>query len=101
MSILGIFTGNGLTKSVYESMKKEVDWEHNPPAGMILHSSAFDESDNTIHIADIWESEQDLNNFVNARLMPAMQKHNASVPNGKLYQIHTINVYQGIEKYRV
>jgi hypothetical protein len=36
MAVLGIFTGQGFTKELYEELRKEVDWENNPPAGIIL-----------------------------------------------------------------
>ncbi len=87
---------------MYETLKKEVDWEHNPPSGLIIHSSAFDESGNSTNVADVWNSEQDLNNFVSNRLIPAMQKHNIPIPpEPEIFQIHNINAYAGIEKYRV
>jgi len=31
MAILAIFTGNNITKQMYESLRKEVDWEHKHP----------------------------------------------------------------------
>jgi hypothetical protein len=31
---------------MYETLRKEVDWEHNHPAGLMLHSAAFDDSGN-------------------------------------------------------
>lgn len=67
MAILAIFTGNNVTKQMYEALRKEVDWEHNHPAGVILHAAGFDESGNNVRVADIWESEEDLNNFVSSR----------------------------------
>jgi hypothetical protein len=72
MAILAIFTGNNITKQMYESLRKNVDWEHKHPTGGIFHAAAFDDSDNNIRLADIWESEGNLNKFVNERLMPAM-----------------------------
>jgi hypothetical protein len=41
MPILAIFTGNNITKQMYETLGKEVDWEHNHPAGVILHAAAL------------------------------------------------------------
>jgi hypothetical protein len=37
MSILAIFTGNNVTKQMYEALRKEVNWEQDHPAGVILH----------------------------------------------------------------
>ncbi len=102
MPVLVIFKGNGITKEMYETLRKEVDWEGNPPAGLIVHSSAFYESENSTNVVDIWESEQDLNDFVNNRLIPSMQKNNVPIPpKPNIFQIHNINAYAGIDKYRV
>jgi hypothetical protein len=100
MAILGIFTGEGFTKQMYEQLRKEVNWEHNHPAGVILHAAGLDSSGN-IQVADIWESEQDLNNFISSRLKPAMEKINAPMPKGEIFPIHNVNAFQGIDTYRV
>lgn len=78
MAILAIFKGNNITKQMYESLRKEVDWEHKHPTGVILHAAAFDDSGINIRVADVWESAEDLNRFVNERLMPVLQE--AKVP---------------------
>ena len=41
---------------MYENARKEVNWEGNPPPGLILHAVSFDNSGN-IRVADVWESE--------------------------------------------
>jgi hypothetical protein len=65
MAILAIFSGNNITKQMYESLRREVDWEHSHPTGVILHAAAFDDSGNNIRVVDVWESKEDLNRFVN------------------------------------
>ena len=101
MAILAIFTGNNITKQMYEALRKEVDWEHNHPAGVILHAAGFDESGNNVRVADIWESEEQLNNFVSSRLMPVMQKGQVPAPKVEIFQINDVSAYSGIDKYRV
>ena len=66
MAILALFTGNNLTKQMYESLLKEVDWVHNHPPGGIFHAAAFDDSG----------------------------------PQVEIFQIHNVNAFSGIEKYR-
>jgi hypothetical protein len=92
--------GDGFTKQIYEHLRKEVDWEHKHPQGAIFHAAGFDNSGN-IRVADIWESEQDFNNFVNNRLKPALEKINASMPKGEIVSIYNVNAYQGLDTYRV
>jgi hypothetical protein len=48
---------------MYETLRKEVDWEHNHPAGVMFHAAGFDNSGNNVRVADIWESEEELKNF--------------------------------------
>jgi hypothetical protein len=101
MAILAIFSGNNITKQMYESLRKEVDWEHKHPTGVIFHTAAFDDSGNNIHVADVWESKEDLNRFVNERLMPVMQESKVPAPDVEIFQINDVAAYPGIEKYRI
>jgi hypothetical protein len=101
LSILVIFTGNNITKQMYESLRKEIDWDHNPPAGAIFHSAAFDDTGNTVHVADVWESEKDLNNFVSSKLMPSMLNNRIPEPKVEIFQINDVSAFPGIDKFRV
>jgi hypothetical protein len=100
MAILAMFSGDGFTKQVYEELRKEVDWEHKHPKGVIFHAASLDDSGN-IRIADVWESEQDLNNFINSRIKPVMERINAPMPKGEIVSIHNVNAFQGVDTYRV
>lgn len=86
---------------MYKTLRKEVDWEHNHPAGLMLHSAAFDDSGNNVHVADVWESEEELNNFVRSRLLPVMQKSQMPAPNVEIFQLPDVSAYSGIDRYRV
>ena len=99
MAILAIHTGN-ITKDMYENIGKEVNWESNPPPGVIFHAGSFDDSGN-ICVAEVWESEDQWNNFLNTRLKPAMQKGNVPLPKTQIFQIHTINALRGLDSYKV
>ena len=101
MAILAIFRGNNITKQMYESLREEVDWEHKHPTGVILHAAAFDDSGNNIRVADVWESAEDLNRFVNERLMPIMQEAKVPGPEVEIFQINDVVAYPGIDKYRI
>jgi len=62
----------GVTKELYEKARKEV-WDGDVlPKGAILHIATFDEKG--IIIIDIWENEEDFNNFVQKRLLPVTDK---------------------------
>jgi hypothetical protein len=100
MTILMITRGEGFTKDIYENARKEVNWEGNPPPGMVLHAASFDNSGN-IRVADVWESEDQWNNFLNTRLMPYMQKAKVPPLNTEIFQIHNINALPGLDSYKL
>ena len=99
--ILGIFKVNGISRQLYETLRKDVDWEHNPPKGVLFHAAAFDDSGNTLHVADVWESEEDMNAFFSSRLMPPMKNNKIPEPEAEIFQINDVSAFPGIDKYRV
>jgi hypothetical protein len=101
MPILVIFTGNNITKQMYESLRKHIDWEGNPPKGALFHAAAFDDSGKTLHVANVWESEEDLNSFVGRRLMPYMINNKIPEPKVEIFQINDVSAFAGIDKYGV
>ena len=38
MAILGIFTGENITREMNETLRKEVDWEHKHPKGLVFEA---------------------------------------------------------------
>jgi hypothetical protein len=101
MAVLVINTAEGFTRDMYENLRKEVNWEGNPPPGIIFRAASFDNSGNNIYVADIWESEDRWNNFMNTRLKPGFQKGNTPAPKTQIYQIHNINALPGLDKYKI
>jgi len=100
MAVLCILSGEGFTKEQYEEIKKEVDWEHTKPKGEIFHALGFGNSGN-YHVVDMWESEQDFNNFITNKIKPAYDKINAPVPKGEVIPLHNANAFQALDSYRV
>jgi hypothetical protein len=43
MAVLAIFKANGITKEMYETLRKEVDWEHQHPDGALFDAGASDD----------------------------------------------------------
>jgi hypothetical protein len=100
MAILAIFTGN-ISKSQYEALRKEVNWEKQPPPGGVFHAASLDDSGHIHVVADIWESAEAMNSFVEKSLAPAMQKLQIPLPDVAVYPAHNINAYESIEKYKI
>jgi hypothetical protein len=99
MAVLAIFTG-AITKAQYETLRFTVDWARNNPPGAVLHAAAFDDS-GQIHVADLWESAEDLDAFVTRRLLPLMDALKIQPPELCVYPVHAIHAYQAIDSYRL
>ncbi len=92
MAIILIDTADGFAKDMYETLRKDVNWEGNPPAGIISHAASFEEAGN-ICIADICEPEDTWNNYLNTRLISSMQKGNIPPPKTQIFRIHNTRLY--------
>jgi hypothetical protein len=99
MTILAIFKTNAITKQMYEELRREVNWENEHPDGALIHAGAFDDSGNFC-VADIWESQEHLNNFINNRLLPVMKKNNMPMPEAEIFQINDISTFPSIGNYK-
>ena len=100
--VMAIIVTNSLpsmTKETYEQMRKELNWEGNPPAGMMGHIAGIEGSG--MRVVTLWSSESDFNNFVTSRLAPAFEKRNLPKPQPQVLQIHNMNVFPALEKYRI
>jgi hypothetical protein len=98
MAILAIFTGS-TTKDEYEKLRNEVDWQRNWAPGAMIHVASFDDA-GRIHVADVWESAEKLNAFVEQRLMPAFQKLGLAPPNVEVYPAHNIDSHSSLSQYQ-
>lgn len=99
LPILAIFTGE-ISKDNYEALRNEVKWETDHAPGGLFHAAAFDESGG-LHVADVWESPEAMNVFVEQRLMPAIQKLGLAPPNAAVYPAHNVNAYPALDKHRI
>lgn len=80
---------DGVTKDHYEAMRKSVQWEPDVPKGAVFHVAAF--TDKGIRVTDIWESPEELNEFVEKRLMPgAIAANVPGQPEVEVYPVHAI-----------
>ena len=100
MPVLAIFYGKGVTKDKYDIMVKEVRWKDDHPKGGIFHAAAFD-ANGDAHVADVWDSQEDLDAFVAGRLIPIFQEHNIPAPQVEVFPVHNIDVYATVDRYKV
>ncbi|MDO8458187.1 MAG: hypothetical protein Q7T07_14895 [Burkholderiaceae bacterium] len=100
MAVLAIFTGVGITKPMYESLRREVGWETKLAPGGMVHACGFDDT-GTMHVSDIWETSEAMNDFVGTRLMPALKKLGIPEPSVTVFPVHNLNVTVGVQKYLI
>ncbi len=91
--IIAIFTGKGFTKEMYDRLRKEVDWEGRKIDGWMAHAVRFDES-GELHMINIWESVEKMNEGFVSRLMPVMQKIGIPEPRAEVYPAYNVNVFK-------
>jgi len=98
MAVMAIFTGTGFTKEMYEALRPVVRWESDPPAGGLVHACGFD-SDGRLHVADVWESEEEMNAFVGQRLIPGFQQLGIPIPSVHVMPVHNLNIYPNTKRF--
>jgi hypothetical protein len=100
MAVVAIFTGRGITKDDYQSLRDTVGWERQHPKGVIFHAASFDDAGDA-HVVDVWASPEELNAFVSDHLMPAMQRLNMAAPDVTVFPAYNINAYPAVDEYKV
>ena len=98
MAVLAIFKGVGFTKQMYEALRPEVRWETDLPPGGLFHACGFDAEGN-LHVADVWDSEEQMNAFVGTRLIPGFKKLGIPIPAVSVFPAHNVNVYPEANKF--
>jgi hypothetical protein len=79
----------GMTPEQYNQVMRALDLDMKAPSGGVFHVAAFMGS--TLHIMDIWESQQAFEKFQKDRLAPALQKVGlTSQPKVQFFPVHNI-----------
>lgn len=61
-----------VTREQYEAVRKDVGWERDTPRGAKYHVAWF--ATDGFHVIDVWESQEDFDKFMQARLAPGVQR---------------------------
>ena len=89
MPIVMIMKWDGVSLEQYEEVRALVDWDHDLAPGGLLHVCTHDGT--ALRITDVWERAEDFDNFVSARLMPAVAKVGAvGEPQVEIYPAHNV-----------
>ncbi|HEX2129595.1 MAG TPA: hypothetical protein VHF58_10310 [Solirubrobacterales bacterium] len=75
----------------YDGVHAELNVEQDPPAGLIFHSAGFGEN-GAFRIYEVWETREQAEEFLNERIMPAVNKVTEGDPSPpatqELYELH-------------
>ena len=91
MSTVVLMEWASVKQDQYNQVMRTLDLDKNPPAGGIFHVAGF--TAGTLHVLDIWESQQAFERFQKDRLAAAVQKAGiASQPRVQFYPAHNVYV---------
>ncbi|HEX2272576.1 MAG TPA: hypothetical protein VHG90_01745 [Acidimicrobiales bacterium] len=71
MAIMVIIEWEGMTPENYDELRAAVGWLDQAPQGGRCHLVAF--GDGGVRMTDVWDSAEDLQNFVDGKLMPEVR----------------------------
>jgi len=87
MAVVMNMEWDGVTREQYESVRKIVNFEANPPTGGLFHVASF--SDKGLRVTDLWQSAEAFQTFVEKRLMPGVKE--AGIEGEPRVQIHPVH----------
>jgi len=89
MSTVMLMEWAGVSQNQYNQVMKTLDLDKNPPVGGIFHVAGF--TGGTLHVLDIWESQQAFERFQQDRLTAAVQEAGiGGQPKIQFYPAHNI-----------
>ena len=91
MSTVMLMEWSGVTPEQYNQVMRNLDLDKNPQTGSIFHVAGF--TAGTLHVLDVWESQQAFERFQKDRLAAAVQKVGiTSQPKLQFYPVHNLYV---------
>lgn len=94
MALMVTFNEPKVTPEAYDAVRAEIDWDHEPPPGCLMHAAAFDEAG--FHSVDIWESEDELKAYFDTRLEPALRRLGILVTAPSVVELRTLVADQSL-----
>jgi hypothetical protein len=100
MPLMLIFNAPNMTQTQYDALRPVVQWENNPPAGLNLHSCAFDDQGG-LHVCDLWESGEHVQHFFETRLKPGFEQLGLDPGQPQIMPAHNINTTAAAGNYQI
>jgi hypothetical protein len=90
--IIATISGKGFTQEMYQMLRQRVAWEIEPVDGWIVHTARWDDS-GAIHMTNIWESFEHMQNGFATRLGPIMRSIGIPPPHVEVHPTFNVNVF--------
>jgi hypothetical protein len=89
MAVTTYVNWEGITAKQYDEARNVVNWENDPPPGLLFHVAAFDGTAG--HFTDIWETAEAFQEFIEQRVAPGMaQVGVTSQPDPQIRPVHAV-----------
>ena len=88
MAIMAIYRSRDIDRETYNRFRVAVPIEP-IPKGAISHHVGFDDEEGLI-VVDIWETEAQLNAFLEERLYPGVEKLGLTVVKPRVVELHAL-----------
>jgi hypothetical protein len=98
MPIMALFRSPRIDQALYDKIIQELDLERQPTPGALTHACAFDQDG--ICVADVWESRQAFDAFLNDRLRPVFAKLGIEFEPPMVLETYAFNVTDEVDKYK-
>ena len=97
MAILMMMEGPGVTPEQYHGLNEAmgIRGDEDAPDGLVSHVAGHD-GENLV-VADVWESQEQLDKFFHDRLGPALQEVGVDAPQPRIHPVHDITPGTGTE----
>jgi hypothetical protein len=89
MAVMMIIEWDGVTKNDYDRVNElmGIGGPEDAPDGLISHTAAIMDNGG-LAVVDVWESEEALGQFVEARLAPAIQQLGLPEAQPRIHPVH-------------
>ncbi|MBV8520471.1 MAG: hypothetical protein JO197_23970 [Acidobacteria bacterium] len=84
-----------VSREQYEEVRRSVNWENEQPDGGLVHVAWF--GADGFHVFDVWQSQEQFQNFVQHRLTPGTQRAGlTTAPNVRFDDAHAMFVADAV-----
>lgn len=98
MPIMVKYAASHITRDRYNSIRREIGWEADPPSGALLHIACFDEAGG-IQSIDIWEDQASLDAYLDDRFRPALKALGVDEPRPAIFEAEVIAAAPAMEHF--